>query len=100
MPSIYALLLSGFIGAFSANFAMYAVSRVLIGFCLGAIAQVFVYVSELVGPKFRPFAGLILWIFTSIGFAIVGVIAYYVRRWKMLVILCTAPFSFTLIFFK
>ena len=60
----------------------------------------FVLMSEYVGPKWRPFAGITLWLSFAASVVVLGVIAYFVQTWKMLMILTTAPYSFCLIFFK
>eukprot|EP00794_Sanderia_malayensis_P018705 gene18705-20593_t len=101
IPSSAAIVIIGFISAFSPNFAFYAVARVLVGFFLpGNALQLFIMVSEFVGPRHRPLAGNTLWIAFSVNIALLGVIAYFVRTWKLLVIICTAPYFFTFIFFK
>eukprot|EP00794_Sanderia_malayensis_P010683 gene10683-11819_t len=101
IPSSAAIVIIGFISAFSPNFAFYAVARVLVGFFLpGNALQLFIMVSEFVGPRHRPLAGNTLWIAFSVSIALLGVIAYFVRTWKLLVIICTAPYFFTFIFFK
>eukprot|EP00794_Sanderia_malayensis_P010688 gene10688-11824_t len=101
IPSTAAIVIIGFISAFSPNFAFYAVARVLVGFFIpGNIIQLFVLISEFVGPRHRPLAGITLWIAYSAGIALLGVIAYFVRTWKLLIIICTAPYFFTFIFFK
>eukprot|EP00794_Sanderia_malayensis_P018704 gene18704-20592_t len=101
IPSTAAIVIIGFISAFSPNFAFYAVARVLVGFFIpGNIIQLFVLISEFVGPRHRPLAGITLWIAYSAGIALLGVIAYFVRTWKLLIIICTAPYFFTFIFLK
>eukprot|EP00794_Sanderia_malayensis_P018706 gene18706-20594_t len=101
VPSCAAIVIIGFISAFSPNFAFYAVARVLVGFFFsGSGIQLFVMVSEFVGPRHRPLAGITLWIAFTLSISLLGVIAYFVRTWKLLVIICTAPYFFIIIFLK
>eukprot|EP00794_Sanderia_malayensis_P010680 gene10680-11814_t len=101
IPSTAAIAIIGFISAFSPSFIFYAVSRVLIGFFIpGNGVQLFVMVSEFVGPRHRPLAGITLWIAFTLSIALLGVIAYFVRTWKLLIIICTAPYFLVFIFVK
>ena len=60
----------------------------------------FVLASEFVGPKYRAFAGTILWFFFGVALMLLGLKAYYIRTWKMLLITCTVPYIFVLAFYK
>ena len=101
IPSVTAVMLIGFITSFSPNFAFYVIARILVGFFIpGGGLQMFVLISEYVGPKWRPFAGITLWLSFCVSIVILGVIASFVQTWKMLMILTTAPYFICLVFFK
>ena len=82
-----------FLSAFSPNFATFAVCRFIVGlFKPGTVVGAWVVSGELLGPKYRPAAGTIMWILFSVSLVITGVKAYFIREWKMLVIACSAPY--------
>ena len=95
------VILIGFLSAFSPNMAWYTTARFIIGFFIpGVINQIFILASEFVGPKHRPLAGIGLWIFSALGLIILGVKAYFIRKWKTLAMVCTAPYVVVMLFFK
>ena len=95
------VILIGFLSAFSPNMAWYTTARFIIGFFIPGVAvQTFILASELVGPKRRPLAGIGLWAFFGFGLVILGVKAYFIRKWKTLAIVCTAPYVVVVLFFK
>ena len=101
IPSMAIQIIVGFISAFSPNLTFYIIARAVIGFFKpGGSVQMFVLISEYVGPKWRPFAGITLWLAFAVSVAILGAIAYFVQTWKMLTIVTTAPFFICFIFFK
>ena len=101
LPSISAIVVIGFLTAFSPNLATYIIAKVLVGFFIpGGSIQMFLLISEYVGPKWRPFAGMMLWVAYALSVVSLGVIAYFVRTWKMLTIVTTAPFFICVLFFK
>ncbi len=94
------IMIVGLVSAFSPSFAFYAVTRVIVGFFIpGTSVQMFVLVSEFAGPKYRPLAGITLWIAFSFSIALLGLKAYFIRTWKLLVIVCTAPYFIVFVFF-
>ena len=91
----------GFVSAFSPNLTFYIIARMLLGFFIpGGLVQMFVLLSEYVGPKWRPFACLTIWSAFALSVVVLGVIAYFVQAWKMLIVATTAPYSVCLLFFK
>ncbi len=86
----------GFVSIFSPNFWVFLATRIIVGFFTpGAGVQMFVMASEFVGNKHRPLAGIILWFFFGLALVMLGVKAYFIRKWKMLFIVCTAPYIFS-----
>ena len=100
LPSTTFVLLFGFISSFSPTLWFYILARAVIGFFTpGSGIQSFVLISEFVGPKWRPFAGITLWLIYAVSVVILGVIAIFVQTWKTLMIVITAPYFFVLLFF-
>eukprot|EP00795_Rhopilema_esculentum_P000805 gene805-10542_t len=96
IPAHVCLVTVGLLNAFSPNFTVYIITRFLVGFSIpGIMVPTFVLVSEFVGPKHRPLAGILLWGFFALGLIILGLQAYFIRKWKLLTIICTAPYIIT-----
>jgi len=100
-PSIFVCLVVGLLSAFVPNLIFFTLCRLIVGLSLpGTALQMFIIISEFVGGKHRPKAGLTLWIFLTVAFCLVGIKAYFIRRWKILFVVCTAPYFFVLLFYK
>lgn len=96
VPSYCTVVLAGLISAFAPNFAVYIIARILVGLALpGVMVEIFVLASEFVGPKFRPLSGILLWGFFGLALVLLGTKAYFIRKWKILTIVCTAPYIIT-----
>ena len=65
----------------------------------GCFVQAFVIVTEYIGNKYRPLVGVTYIIFFSLNLCQLGVIAYFIREWKYIFILTTAPYSFIVFVF-
>ncbi len=101
LVSKLAILIVGLASAFSPNFAFYAFTRVVIGFFIpGTVVIIFVIASELVGTKYRPLAGMLLWASFAPALIILGIQAYFIRKWKYLIIVSTAPYFWLLLYFR
>lgn len=48
---------------------------------------------EFMGPPGRMFAGLLVCIFFGAAMCSLGLLAYVFRQWKILIIVCNAPFA-------
>merc|ERR1719376_372302 len=57
-------------------------------------------ITEIVGPSYRAFAGNIVFVFVTTTMALCGLKAYYIPHWKMLYVLCSAPYLFVLLFYR
>ena len=87
------LLVVGFLSAFSPNVWWFMVFRFIVGFFVpGASVQLVIMASELVGTKFRPAASMSLWVFSGLALCFMGLQAYYIREWKTLCMILTAPY--------
>ena len=100
-PSLAMVMLIGFGSSFLPSYWPFLVSRFIVGFFTpGCGVQMFVLASEFVGPKYRAFAGTILWFFFGVALMLLGLKPYHIRTWKMLLIASTVPYIFVLAFYK
>ena len=94
-PSTLLFIFIGFVTSFSPNIVIFLILRFIAGFLVpGTYVQGFVIVAEYAGNKYRPFAGTLYNIFFSVNLFQLLVIAYFVREWKYVFILATAPYGF------
>lgn len=100
-PSLLVVLLGTFAMAFGKVFWVVAFCRFIIGFFqAGCLLSMFVLAIELVGPEKRALAGSIGWYYFTAALMVLGLKAYYVRNWRTLTIISSAPWIFTLAFWK
>jgi len=98
-PSVAVIIITGFLSAFSPNFWVFLTTRIIVGFFKpGAGLIMFTMASEFVGERHRPLCGIILWSAFTLALVLLGVQAYFIRSWKTLFIVCTAPYIFVLAF--
>ena len=95
------VLLLGFATSFSPNVYVFTVLRFIVGFAAPGIqSQCVVIASEITGSKWRG-AGVVLSLSGySVGCAVLGVVAYYVREWKWILIYSTIPYTFIGLFYN
>lgn len=100
--SVASVIIFGFVSAFMPNIYAFIICRFIIGFFLpGTFPQImFTYISEVVGGSYRAFAGLSIFLFVGAALGVLGLKAYYIHNWKMLYIVCTAPYIFVIFFYK
>ena len=100
-PSVLVVLVVTFASSFAEAFWIVAVCRFIIGlFEAGCFLSMFVLATELVGPEKRALAGTLVWFYFTAALMILGLKAYFVRNWRILLILSSAPWIFVLIFWK
>lgn len=86
------MLLSGVASSFVRNIPLFAVLRFVSGFGLtGVMLSLYIYGLELVGPSIRTAAGNMTYFFYNGYQMLLVLIAYYVRSWRTLVLITTAP---------
>ena len=99
--SITMVLSCQFLASFMPNIFLLIVFRFIIGFFLaGTNYQMSILLSEIVACKYRPHAGILVWIFFSVALCLLSLKAYFIRSWKTLFIVCSAPYVFVLLFYK
>ena len=83
---------SFFLG-FSPNIGVVILFRVLTGGCIcGMLMTISVLALELVGPKYRTFAGLVFWNAWTVGLCLLSVQSWFVHEWKVLAMVTSAPY--------
>ena len=99
--SVFVMLLFGLIGPFMPNLTLFFICRFFVGFFRPGVSVImFILISELVGARYRPAAGILFWFFFTIALCIMGLKAYFIRKWKILFIICSAPYFVVLLFYK
>lgn len=99
--SVTATLITGFVSIFMPNLYLLVACRFIIGFFIpGTFSQMFILITEIVDSKHRPFAGIMIFVFGLSSLSLLGVKAYFIQNWKILHIVCTAPYAFLVFAFK
>ena len=100
-PSVLIIIIVGFASAFATKFWQFLLSRFFVGAVLyGVYLPIFILSGEFVGPRYRPLTQTVMWFAFSAVLLCMTLMAYFVRTWRILMILCTAPWVFVLIFWK
>lgn len=82
----------GCLTAFSPNYTIYVLLRLLTGFSTGGVGLcAFVLATEPVGPERRGIAGMSTFYFFSTGIALLAGIAYIFPTWRVLYIASSIP---------
>ncbi|KAL1299367.1 hypothetical protein HN51_043813 [Arachis hypogaea] len=82
----------GCLTAFSPNYWIYVIFRLLTGFSTGGVGLcAFVLATEPIGPTKRGIAGMSTFYFFSIGIAILSAVAYIFQTWRALYIASSIP---------
>ncbi|XP_078573409.1 organic cation transporter protein-like [Branchiostoma floridae x Branchiostoma japonicum] len=77
------LAISGIATTFAPNFTAFVILRFIVGIqCMGIYLVNFVLVSEIVGPSRRTLAGTLDYASFTVGFMMLGGIAYFIRTWR------------------
>lgn len=101
LVSMISVISIGFLSIFMPNIYLFIGCRFLIGFFLpGTMPQMFIIMTEIVGSRYRAFAGLLVFEFGVVSTALLGLKAYYIHNWKHLHIVCTIPYLIVVLFFK
>ena len=98
-PSVLGMCAVGFASAFATQYWQFLITRFVVGICLnGCIVSVLVLSSEYVGPRYRSHSLFMLWNIWAVVYLILGGIGYGVREWRTVMIVCSAPWIFLLVF--
>jgi len=94
-PAWTTLIFAAFISGFANSLWFFVLLRVIIGFCQGGVVLcMFVMATELVGPKWRSFAGTLPAFAFTLALCLIPVQAMLIRRWRVLEIVLSIPYIF------
>ena len=99
-PCTGIIIVSGIIAAFSPSITIFLAFRFISGFAKpGANVQAYILISEIVDGSHCALAGMLLWVAFSVAQCVLGFKAYFIRKWKLLFIACTAPYLIFMLFY-
>ncbi|PSN42448.1 hypothetical protein C0J52_15942 [Blattella germanica] len=79
--------------AFSPNYVIYTILRTINGLFFPAIYQIpFILALELMGPRYRTFAGMVICMFFAMGLSLLALLGYLLRNWYTLSLATSVPF--------
>merc|ERR1719510_2873252 len=80
------------VAAFATNYGLFIVLRFLIAFSVSGVFECgFVLVTEICGPTYRTYFGILTQFPFGIGAALLPIIAYFIRSWKSLQLAISVP---------
>jgi OCT family organic cation transporter-like MFS transporter 4/5 len=83
---------SSIAAAFATNYVIFLIMRFLIAFSVSGVFECgFVLVTEICGPKYRTYFGILTQFPFGIGAALLPIIAYFIRSWKSLQLAISVP---------
>lgn len=99
--SLFIIITVAFASAFSTKYWHFLISRLIsCGVTAGVISTISTLSGELVGPRWRPLSQNLIWIAFTFHLLVLTLMAYFVRTWRTLAILCSAPWIFVFVFAK
>ncbi|CRK91512.1 CLUMA_CG005173, isoform A [Clunio marinus] len=82
----------GFLTALSPEFISFAICRVIVGgSTIGVSLVSYCSCLEMVGKQYRPHAGTVIMMFFSLGYILLGLLAYFIHDWRWLQVALTLP---------
>ncbi|CAD6214692.1 GSCOCG00004182001-RA-CDS [Cotesia congregata] len=79
--------------SFSPNYVVYTALRTVNGLFFPAIYQIpFILVLELMGPRYRTFAGMVICMFFATAMCLLALLGYLLRNWFALSLATSVPF--------
>ena len=100
-PSYAFLLTISLLGTVMPNIWLFLISRFLTGFTMDAASnQILLILSEFVSTRYRPLATNILWTGWIATVCFMPLLAYYIRDWKTLFLVCTIPYFLGLLSYR
>ncbi|XP_051802458.1 solute carrier family 22 member 7a [Acanthochromis polyacanthus] len=92
LVALIASTMLGTTSAFSTSYVMFAISRALCGMALSGLSIIGVVLGiEWTDVKHRTFTGTIMSLSWSVGNMLLALLAYFVRDWRHLTLVVTAP---------
>ena len=85
-------VVSSILAAFAPNYIIFIMLRFLIAFSVSGVFECgFVLVTEICGPHYRTYFGILTQFPFGWGAALLPVIAYFIRAWKSLQLAISVP---------
>ncbi|XP_012279081.1 carcinine transporter isoform X2 [Orussus abietinus] len=79
--------------SFSPNYVIYTALRTVNGLFFPAIYQIpFILALELMGPRYRTFAGMVICMFFATAMSLLALLGYLLRHWYTLSLATSVPF--------
>ncbi|KAG7213259.1 hypothetical protein KM043_002559 [Ampulex compressa] len=79
--------------SFSPNYVIYTALRTVNGLFFPAIYQIpFILALELMGPRYRTFAGMVICMFFATAMSLLALLGYLLRHWFTLSLATSVPF--------
>ncbi|KYN04915.1 Organic cation transporter 1 [Cyphomyrmex costatus] len=79
--------------SFSPNYVIYTALRTVNGLFFPAIYQIpFILALELMGPRYRTFAGMVICMFFATAMSLLATLGYFLRHWYTLSLATSVPF--------
>ncbi|KAG5331002.1 OCT1 protein, partial [Acromyrmex charruanus] len=79
--------------SFSPNYVIYTALRTVNGLFFPAIYQIpFILALELMGPRYRTFAGMVICMFFATAMSLLALLGYLLRNWYTLSLATSVPF--------
>ena len=99
-PTLALALLTELAAIVTPNLWLFLMFRFFCGmFIAGLFNTLLLMVSEFVSTRYRPLATSILWMFWIVGLCLLPLQAYFIRDWKILFLVCSAPYLLSLLSF-
>lgn len=93
-------IVSSVITAFSVNYVMFVFFRFLVAFSVSGVFECgFVLVTEICGPKFRTYFGILTQFPFGVGASLLPFIAYFIRDWTSLQLAISLPCTLLLTYY-
>ncbi|XP_072757525.1 organic cation transporter 1 [Anoplolepis gracilipes] len=79
--------------SFSPNYVIYTALRTVNGLFFPAIYQIpFILALEIMGPRYRTFAGMVICMFFAMAMSLLALLGYLLRHWYTLSLATSVPF--------
>ncbi|XP_041921726.1 solute carrier family 22 member 7-like [Alosa sapidissima] len=89
------------ISVFSTSYAMFAVLRLLSGFCLtGIVIVTSVLIVEWVDIENRKLVGVIDSMSWTFGYMVLPLLAFFIRDWRWMIVTATSPVALSIILWR
>jgi OCT family organic cation transporter-like MFS transporter 4/5 len=99
--TLFAMNSVGFLSVFSPNMLVFLICRFFIGLCYNGPSVVSLVLNgEFVDTASRPRATIFIMQTCAVSGVLLCIKAYFLRQWKHLMIACTLPYMFLMIFYK